>query len=63
MLNTSTKFHGNTSDSLNVIDGTSGYNCQLKITKEHNSMKNVGRDIVLVLCTFSDDGFYLYKIL
>ena len=64
MLNMCTKFHENTFDSFNVIEGTrfpykSGYYCQFKITKEHNSMRNVGKDIVLVLCTPSDDGLYL----
>ena len=61
MLNMCTKFHENTFDSFNVIEGTrfpykSGYNCQFKITKGHNSMRNVGGDMVLVLCTPSGDG-------
>ena len=33
-----------------------------KISKGHNSIKNVGGDTVLVLCTSSDDGSYLYKV-
>ena len=33
-----------------------------KISKGHNSIKNVGGVSVLVLCTLSDDGLYLYKI-
>ena len=33
-----------------------------KISKGHNSMKNVGGVIVLVLCTSSDDGIYFYKV-
>ena len=31
-----------------------------KITKWHNSMRNEGGDIIIVLCTLSDDGLYLY---
>ena len=33
-----------------------------KISKVHNSVKNVGGVAVLVLCKLSDDGFYLYKV-
>ena len=33
-----------------------------KISKGHNSVKNVGRVMVLVLCTSTDDGLYLYKV-
>ena len=33
-----------------------------KISKGHNSVKNIGRVTVLVLCTSSDDGSYLYKV-
>ena len=33
-----------------------------KISKGHNSVKNVDGVIVLVLCTSSDDGLYLYKV-
>ena len=33
-----------------------------KISKGHNSVKNVGRVTILVLCTSSNDGLYLYKI-
>ena len=32
------------------------------ISKGHNSVKDVGRVTVLVLCTLSDDGLYLYKV-
>ena len=32
-----------------------------KISKEHNSVKNVGGVTVLVLCISSDDVLYLYK--
>ena len=34
----------------------------VKISKRHHSVKNIGRVTVLVLCTSSDDGSYLYKV-
>ena len=33
-----------------------------KISKGHNSVKNVGGVSVLVLCTLSDDGLYLHQV-
>ena len=33
-----------------------------KISKGHNSVKNVGGVTVLFLCASSDGGFYLYKV-
>ena len=33
-----------------------------KISKGRNSVKNVGGVSVLVLCTSSDDGLYLYHV-
>ena len=33
-----------------------------KISKGHNSVKNVGGVMILFLCTSSDDGLYLYKV-
>ena len=33
-----------------------------KISKGHNSVKNVGGVTVLVFCTSSDNGLYLYKV-
>ena len=33
-----------------------------KISKGHNFVKNVGGVAVLVLCTSSDDGLYLYQV-
>ena len=33
-----------------------------KISKGHNSVKNIGGVAVLVLCTLSNDGLYLYKV-
>ena len=37
--------------------------CILKFTKGHNFLKSVGGGMVLALCTSSDDGLYLYKVL
>ena len=59
-------FNENTFDSFNVIEGTgfsykSGYNCQFKIIKGHNSMRNVGADMGFVLCAPFDDGLYLNR--
>ena len=33
-----------------------------KISKGHNSVKNVGGVMILFLCTLSDDDLYLYKV-
>ena len=33
-----------------------------KNSKGHNSVKNVGGVSVLILCTLSDDGLYLYQV-
>ena len=44
-----TKFHEN------ILNG-------IKISKGHNSIKNVGGDMIHFLCTLSDDGLYLYKV-
>ena len=33
-----------------------------KISKGHNSVKIVDGMLVLVLCTSSDDGLYLYQV-
>ena len=33
-----------------------------KFFKRHNSIKNEGGVTVLVLCTWPDDDFYLYKV-
>ena len=30
-----------------------------KISKGHNSLKNVGGVLILALCTLSDEGLYL----
>ena len=63
MLNMCTSFM-KTPLVFNVIQGTrfsykSGHNCQFKITKGHNSMRNVGADMFFsFLCTPFDDGLY-----
>ena len=33
-----------------------------KISKGHNSVKNVGGVKIHLLCTLSNDGLYLYKV-
>ena len=33
-----------------------------KISKGHNSVKHVDGVSILVLCTLSDDGIYLYQV-
>ena len=54
-----TKFHEN------ILQGIS-YRTDMisirKISKGHNSVKNVGGVLILVLCTSSDDGLYLYQV-
>ena len=41
----------------------SGHDLQYSgFSKRHNSVKNVGGVMVLVLCTLSDDALYLYKV-
>ena len=73
MLCICTKFHENTlkhlkryrrEKILKLKSFKSGYNFpQLKISKGHNSMQNVGGDMVLVLCIPSDDGLSLHQVL
>ena len=33
-----------------------------KISKGHNSVKHIDGVLILVLCTSSDDGLYLYQV-
>ena len=47
--------------SLTVLQ--SGQIFNQKISKGHNSIKNVDGVKVLFLCTLSDDGLYLYKVI
>ena len=44
-----------------VLKLKSGHDFYRKISKAHNSVKNVGEVTVLVFCILSDDGLYLYK--
>ena len=37
--------------------------CKLKFAKGHNSVKNVGGVMVLVLSTLPDHALYLYKVM
>ena len=53
----STKFHENILGGIKVIERT-----RFSSEKFHNSLKNVGGVTVLVLCTSSDDGLYLYQV-
>ena len=54
------KFHENISEGFRVIEGLilpfSGF------SKGHNSVKNAGRVMVLLLCISSDHALYLYKV-
>ena len=52
----STKFHENILGGIKVIEQTRFF------SKGHNSVKYVGGVTVLVLCTSSDDGLYLYQV-
>ena len=47
-----TKFHGNILDGIIVMERT---RFSKQKSKGHNSVKNVDRVSVLVLCTLSDD--------
>ena len=51
-----TKFHENILHGNQVIEWT------LFPSKGHNSVKIVGGVLILVLCTSSDDGLYLYQV-
>ena len=54
------KFHENILDGIKVIERTQFSN--EKISKVHNSVKNVDGVTVLFLCTLSDGSLYLYKV-
>ena len=47
---------------LTVEKLQSGHHFQLKITKGHNSVKNLIQVMVLVLYTSSDPPLYLYQV-
>ena len=48
--------------SLTVFKLWSGHDFHRKFSKGHNAIKHVDGVTVLVLCTSSDGGLYLYKI-
>ena len=56
----STKFHENILDGIKVFRADTIF--IRIILKGHNSVKNVDGVLVLVLCTSSDDGLYLYQV-
>ena len=60
MLNICTKCHENISKGFRVTEGLN-FQCS-KFSKGHNSVKNVGRNMVLALCKFSNHALYLYKV-
>ena len=60
ILYMSMKFHENILTSLQVIEVTQNYHCQ--ISKWNNSKNELIRNTVLVLCTLSDDALYFYDI-
>ena len=56
-----TKFHENILEGIKVIEQTQF--SKEKNLKGHNSVKNVVGVMVLVLCTSSESGLYLSKVL
>ena len=61
MVYTSTTFHENILDGIKVIERLR-FSHEKNNSKGRNSVKNVGGGTVLILCTSSDDGLYLYKL-
>ena len=59
MLYICTKFH---ELSKRVSELSRNLISNKQISKEHNSVQNEGRVMVLVLCTSSDHVLYLYKV-
>ena len=55
-----TKFHENILNGIKVIERTRF--SIAKISKGHNSVKNVGGVMVLFLCTSSNNGLYLNRV-
>ena len=60
MLYICTKCHENISKGFRVMEGLDFQ--YSKFSKGHNSVKNVGRSMVLALCIFSYHALYLYKV-
>ena len=61
MLHICTKFHENVKKDFRVIEGID-FQYSFIFSKGHNSIQNVGRVMVLVLCKSSDHALYLYKV-
>ena len=55
-----TKYHENILDGMKVIEQDTIFIA--KISKGHNSVKNVDGVTVLFLCISSDGGLYFYKV-
>ena len=55
-----TKYHENILEGIKVIEQTQF--SKEKNSKGQNSVNNIGGVTVLVLCTPSDGGLYLYKV-
>ena len=60
MLYICTKCHENISKGFSVMEGLDFQ--YSKLSKGHNSVKNVGRSMVLALCISSNHALYLYKV-
>ena len=60
VVNICTKFHENMLHGIKVI-GWTRFSFE-KNQRGHNSVENVGGVTVLLLCTSSDDGLYLYQV-
>ena len=56
----SSKCHENISKGFRVMEGLDFQ--YSKFSKGHNSVKNVGRSMVLTLCISSNHVLYLYKV-
>ena len=60
MLYICTKCHENISKGFKVMEGLDFQ--YSKFSKGHNSVKNVGRSMILALCISSNHALYLYKV-
>ena len=60
MLYICTKCHENISKGFRVTEGLDFQ--YSKFSKGHNSIKNLGRSMVLALCIFSNHVLYLYTV-
>ena len=60
MLYICTKCRENISKGFRVIEGLDFQ--YSKFSKGHNSVKNIGRSMVLALCISSNRALYMYKV-